>query len=58
MSFGVMLNWNPGFDDTESVRYKSAIGEAGVSGGIGSGAMVVAEGSRLVDIDASRKVAR
>ena len=53
-----MLNWNPGFDDAKSVSYKSAIGEAGVSGGIGSGAMIVAESGRLVNIDASGKVAR
>ena len=53
-----MLNWDSGFDDAESVSDKGAIGEAGVSSGIGSGTMVVAEGSRLVDIDASGEVAR
>ena len=58
MSVGMMLSWDSGFDDAESVSYKCAIGEAGISGGIGSGAMVVAEGGRLVDIDASREVAR
>ena len=53
-----MLDWDSGFDDAESVSDKSAIGQTGVGGWIGSGAMVVAEGSRLVDIDASGKVTR
>jgi hypothetical protein len=54
----IRLNWDSGFDDAESVSDKGAIGEAGVSSGIGSGTVVVAEGSRLVDIDASGEVAR
>ena len=53
----VGLDGDSGFDDAEPVRDESAVGQAGVGSWIRAGAMIVAESSRLVHINAAGKVA-
>jgi hypothetical protein len=53
----IWLDGDSGFDDAEPVRDESAVGQAGVGSGIRAGAMIVAESSRLVHINAAGKVA-
>ena len=54
----IWLDGDSGFDDAEPVRDESAVGQAGVGGWISAGAVIVAERSRLVYVNAAGKVAR
>ena len=51
------LDGDSGFDDSEPVGNESAVGETGIGGRIGAGAVIVTKRRRLVYINAPGKVA-